>query len=100
MPHLKAPTLRHGLAFSSPKHNCTKIGVLQLLLYSSILRPSVLLRTVEAFAMSSRYPTRLTRVTLMTLLVLAACISPSFAQKHNQGKIMGGYFEEWSIYYA
>src|ERR1035437_10377138 len=50
--------------------------------------------------MSTHFLPRLLRVALMTLLVLAACISPSFAQKHNQGKILGGYFEEWSIYYA
>ncbi|MFZ0817433.1 MAG: glycosyl hydrolase family 18 protein [Candidatus Sulfotelmatobacter sp.] len=37
---------------------------------------------------------------MLTLLALVACISPSFAQNHNQGKILGGYFEEWSIYYA
>ncbi|MFZ0761823.1 MAG: glycosyl hydrolase family 18 protein [Candidatus Sulfotelmatobacter sp.] len=36
----------------------------------------------------------------MTLLALVACVSPSFAQNYNQGKILGGYFEEWSIYYA
>ena len=50
--------------------------------------------------MSTHFLPRLLRVALMTLLVLAACISPSFAQKHNQSKILGGYFEEWSIYYA
>src|ERR1035437_971242 len=50
--------------------------------------------------MSTHFLPRLLRVALMTLLVLAACISPSFAQEHNQGKILGGYFEEWSIYYA
>jgi chitinase len=40
------------------------------------------------------------RAALMSLLALAACVCPSFAQDHNQGKILGGYFEEWSIYYA
>jgi chitinase len=40
------------------------------------------------------------RAALMSLLALVACVCPSFAQKHNQGKILGGYFEEWSIYYA
>jgi chitinase len=43
---------------------------------------------------------RLLRGFSLTLLALVACISPSFAQNHNQGKILGGYFEEWSIYYA
>ncbi|MGC2398513.1 MAG: glycosyl hydrolase family 18 protein [Acidobacteriaceae bacterium] len=50
--------------------------------------------------MSTHFPPRLLRVSLLTFLSLAACISPSFAQNHNQGKILGGYFEEWSIYYA
>jgi chitinase len=50
--------------------------------------------------MSIHFLPRLLRVSLLTFLSLAACISPSFAQNHNQGKILGGYFEEWSIYYA
>jgi chitinase len=55
--------------------------------------------------MSTYFLTRLPRVALLTLLALVACISPSFAQDHSpqkptQGKILGGYFEEWSIYYA
>ncbi len=50
--------------------------------------------------MSTHFPPRLLRGALLTLLSLVACISPSFAQNHNQGKILGGYFEEWSIYYA
>ena len=50
--------------------------------------------------MSSYSLPRLLRVALLTLLTLVACISPSFAEKNNQGKILGGYFEEWSIYYA
>jgi chitinase len=55
---------------------------------------------MEAFAMSTHSLTRLLRVGLLTLSTLVACISPSFAQNHNQRKILGGYFEEWSIYYA
>jgi chitinase len=55
---------------------------------------------VEVFAMSTKFPMRWLRVALPTFLVLVACNSPSFAQHNNQGKIMGGYFEEWSIYYA
>lgn len=43
---------------------------------------------------------RLLRVSLLTLMTLVACIAPSFAQKNSPGKIVGGYFEEWSIYYA
>ncbi len=35
----------------------------------------------------------------IVLLLLAAACSAS-AQKPAQGKILGGYFEEWSIYYA
>jgi chitinase len=36
------------------------------------------------------------RVLLLGMLTLAASVVPSFAQD----KILGGYFEEWSIYYA
>ena len=50
--------------------------------------------------MSTQFPPRLLRVALLTLLTLVACISPSFAQHQHQSKILGGYFEEWSIYYA
>ncbi|MGA6984032.1 MAG: glycosyl hydrolase family 18 protein [Candidatus Sulfotelmatobacter sp.] len=44
--------------------------------------------------------TRLLRTALLTLLAFVACISPAFAQFQNHEKILGGYFEEWSIYYA
>jgi chitinase len=50
--------------------------------------------------MSTHFLPRLLRVALLSLLALVACISPSVAQDHKQGKILGGYFEEWSIYYA
>ena len=50
--------------------------------------------------MSTHFLPRLLRMALLTLLALVACIAPSFAQNNNQGKIVGGYFEEWSIYYA
>src|ERR1035437_8075310 len=50
--------------------------------------------------MSTPFPPRLLRGVLLTFFALAASISPSYAQNHNQGKILGGYFEEWSIYYA
>jgi chitinase len=35
-----------------------------------------------------------------SLLVVLACTQPSTAQNRPSGKILGGYFEEWSIYYA
>jgi chitinase len=38
-------------------------------------------------------------VSIVVLLLLAFSF-PAFAQNNNQGKILGGYFEEWSIYYA
>ena len=37
---------------------------------------------------------------LTSLIVLLVCTYPSFGQDGQQGKILGGYFEEWSIYYA
>ncbi len=46
------------------------------------------------------------RVALTGFLAFVSCVYPSFAQNHNhdhdrdRGKILGGYFEEWSIYYA
>src|SRR5277367_1633069 len=44
-----------------------------------------------------RVPLRL----LVSLLTLAICSISSFAQTTNsQGKILAGFFEEWSIYYA
>jgi chitinase len=50
--------------------------------------------------MSTHFLPRLLRLALLTLLAVVAGISPSFAQNYQQGKIVGGYFEEWSIYYA
>src|ERR1700692_816533 len=50
--------------------------------------------------MSKHFLPRLLRTALLTFLSLVACISSSFAQNHKQGKILGGYFEEWGIYYA
>ncbi len=35
-----------------------------------------------------------------TLLALVACVPQVFAQARHQGKIFGGYFEEWGINYA
>jgi chitinase len=34
------------------------------------------------------------------LSFLGACFSPSLAQARHQGKIFGGYFEEWGVNYA
>jgi chitinase len=42
----------------------------------------------------------LLRASLTSLVVLAACVSQSFAQARYDGKIFGGYFEEWGINYA
>jgi chitinase len=40
------------------------------------------------------------RALLITALVLVCCLRPTVAQEPYHGKILGGYFEEWSIYYA
>jgi chitinase len=40
------------------------------------------------------------RAIVLGLLVLSATVVPSFAQQFGHEKILGGYFEEWSIYYA
>jgi len=50
--------------------------------------------------MSRHFPPRPLRVALTSLLVLIACVSQSFAQPPQHGKIFGGYFEEWGIRYA
>ena len=34
------------------------------------------------------------------LFLFLASVAPAFAQDAHQSKILGGYFEEWSIYYA
>src|ERR1700739_5132212 len=39
------------------------------------------------------------RAILLGLLTIAIVV-PSLAQDKRQDKILGGYFEEWSIYYA
>ncbi|MGB2837040.1 MAG: glycosyl hydrolase family 18 protein [Candidatus Sulfotelmatobacter sp.] len=43
---------------------------------------------------------RLLQTFLTSLLVLVACVAQSSAQARNDGKIFGGYFEEWGIQYA
>jgi chitinase len=41
------------------------------------------------------------RAVLLGVLILVAAVVPSFAQRDfGHDKILGGYFEEWSIYYA
>src|ERR1700723_3214482 len=50
--------------------------------------------------MTSNFPLRSLRVVLTTALALAACIAPAVAQTSDHAKILGGYFEESSIYYA
>jgi chitinase len=42
----------------------------------------------------------LPRAFLTSLLILVACVSQSFAQARYDGRIFGGYFEEWGINYA
>jgi chitinase len=51
--------------------------------------------------MSRHLPLRLQQVVLISLLGLVACGSQSSAQTpRHDGKIFGGYFEEWGIGYA
>ena len=50
--------------------------------------------------MSRRFPMGSIKAVLAIFLLLIAGVHPSFAQNGSQGKILGGYFEEWSIYYA
>ena len=50
--------------------------------------------------MSRPFLPHLPRVVLTSLLALVACVSQSFSQARHQGKIFGGYFEEWGINYA
>ncbi|MGD0165099.1 MAG: glycosyl hydrolase family 18 protein [Candidatus Sulfotelmatobacter sp.] len=50
--------------------------------------------------MSRHFLPHLLRVVLTSLLGLVACVPQSFAQAGHQGKIFGGYFEEWGINYG
>jgi chitinase len=50
--------------------------------------------------MTKTFSVRLCRALFVGFLVLVTCGIPSFAQDPPPGKILGGYFEEWSIYYA
>jgi chitinase len=47
----------------------------------------------------SLLPKALKTISTIVLLVLT-CTCSAFAQSPEHGKIIGGYFEEWSIYYA
>src|SRR6202034_3243143 len=55
---------------------------------------------LEVSVMTSNFPLRSLRVVLTTALALAACMTSAVAQTSDHAKILGGYFEEWSIYYA
>jgi chitinase len=66
----------------------------------SILRRSVLLRVLEAFAVSRPFLPRVLLVVLIGLLVPVSIVSWSRAQARPHDKIFGGYFEEWGIHYA
>lgn len=51
--------------------------------------------------MPKSFSPRSCRALTLGLLILFAMVLPSFAQQgFGQPKILGGYFEEWSIYYA
>jgi chitinase len=50
--------------------------------------------------MSKRSPMHVCYAIAMTALVLLASSVPSFSQEGRHEKVLGGYFEEWSIYYA
>jgi chitinase len=50
--------------------------------------------------MSKRSILNSIQAALTSLIALLVCTYPSFGQNGQQGKILGGYFEEWSIYYA
>jgi chitinase len=54
---------------------------------------------LEAFIVSRYFRSRLLRV-ILAFSFLVVPLSPSFAQSSRQGKIFGGYFEEWGINYA
>lgn len=50
--------------------------------------------------MNGTLTTRVYGVLLAVCLASVFAAIPSFAQRQPPGKILGGYFEEWSIYYA
>jgi chitinase len=50
--------------------------------------------------MSRSVVPHLLRAFLTSLFVLVACVCQSLAQARHDGKIFGGYFEEWGVNYA
>jgi chitinase len=50
--------------------------------------------------MARHFRPRLLRIVFTSVLVLVACVDPSFAQARQHDRIFGGYFEEWGINYA
>lgn len=50
--------------------------------------------------MSGYFLRRLLRLTLTSAFCLIASVHSSFGQARQQGKIFGGYFEEWGVHYA
>jgi len=51
--------------------------------------------------MTKRFSLRVSLALLASMFALVPCGAPAFAQNNNsQGKILAGFFEEWSIYYA
>src|SRR5580704_2986580 len=51
--------------------------------------------------MTKRFSLRVSLALLASMFALVPCGAPAFAQTPNgQGKILAGFFEEWSIYYA
>jgi chitinase len=57
-------------------------------------------RNVEEFAMHEYLLPRPWKVTLITVLLLAAFSLPCRAQQQPRGRIFGAYFEEWNIHYS
>jgi len=55
----------------------------------------------EGFSMTNRTHIRLCRAALLSLLALLACAASLLAgDPASKNKILAGFFEEWSIYYA
>jgi hypothetical protein len=51
--------------------------------------------------MANRSRTELCRAPLLSLSTLLICAAPLLAgSEHKKDKILAGFFEEWSIYYA
>jgi chitinase len=51
--------------------------------------------------MTKRFSLHVALALLLSMFALVPCGAPAFAQNNtSQGKILAGYFEEWSIYYA